>query len=259
MERDILKGLNFAGLPGNSTESPIHMLNMIMENAKEENRELWLLFQDMKKAFDLVPLESLELMLRKLKVLVITISYIMSLYKERQLKIITEYGLTEEITAGNSIDQGEVISPLMWRVFYDPLLDRVQNKTKLGYTVKLNIPAEAYCAIGKEIRQSAIAYADDTTWITNDKKQLEEIIKIVNEFFSMNDIQINGTKSKLIVINTKIPKEERKVIFGDAEVKVENEKVIVRALGIWLDSKMKETLIKNRVKGIVKQITEELK
>ena len=44
MERDILKGSNFAGLPGNSTESPIHMLNMIIENAKKENRELQILF-----------------------------------------------------------------------------------------------------------------------------------------------------------------------------------------------------------------------
>jgi hypothetical protein len=59
-EREILKGPNYAGLPGNSTEQPIHMLNMIMEEAQEKNKEIWILLQDMKKAFDSVPLESLE-------------------------------------------------------------------------------------------------------------------------------------------------------------------------------------------------------
>ena len=33
MRREILKGPNFAGLPGNSTEQPVHILNMMMEEA----------------------------------------------------------------------------------------------------------------------------------------------------------------------------------------------------------------------------------
>ena len=54
VKKNILKGPNFAGLPGDSTETPVHILNSIMEYAKEEKKELWLLFQDMSKAFDSV-------------------------------------------------------------------------------------------------------------------------------------------------------------------------------------------------------------
>src|SRR5260363_407529 len=57
--RNILQGPNFAGLPGNSTEKPIHILNAIMEEAEEKKQELWILFQDMKKAFDSVNLRML--------------------------------------------------------------------------------------------------------------------------------------------------------------------------------------------------------
>jgi len=60
-EKEILKGPNYAGLPGNSTEQPVHILNMIMEEAKEKSKEVWILLQDMKKAFNSVSLESLEL------------------------------------------------------------------------------------------------------------------------------------------------------------------------------------------------------
>ena len=40
VEKEILKGSNYVGLPGNSTEQPVHILNMIMEEAKEKNKEL---------------------------------------------------------------------------------------------------------------------------------------------------------------------------------------------------------------------------
>jgi hypothetical protein len=34
-KKNILKGPNFAGLPGNSTEEPVHIINSIMEDARE--------------------------------------------------------------------------------------------------------------------------------------------------------------------------------------------------------------------------------
>ena len=34
----VLKGNNFAGLPGGSTELPIKIMNMILEDAKEHNK-----------------------------------------------------------------------------------------------------------------------------------------------------------------------------------------------------------------------------
>src|ERR1043165_2815158 len=142
-ERGILKGPNFAGLPGNSTEQPIHILNMIMEEAQEKNKEVWILLQDMKKAFDSVPLESLEWALRRVKIPQKTRKYIINLFCKQQLKIITAYGLTEEITAGDGIDQGEVISPLIWRLFYDPLLEKIQEDKALDYTVEQKIVERA--------------------------------------------------------------------------------------------------------------------
>jgi hypothetical protein len=37
-KKNILEGPNFAGLLGNSTEEPVHIMNMIMEDAKDNNK-----------------------------------------------------------------------------------------------------------------------------------------------------------------------------------------------------------------------------
>src|SRR5437868_12505753 len=100
----MLKGPNFAGLVGSSTESPIHVLSMIIEEAKEKNKELWLMLQDMRKAFDSVSLDSLRLALQRIKVTALSQKFILELFDKRQTKIITALGLTEAITAGDRIE-----------------------------------------------------------------------------------------------------------------------------------------------------------
>src|SRR4029078_13069147 len=87
IEREILKGPNYAGLPGNSTEQPVHVLNMIMEEAKKKNKEAWILLQDIKKAFDSVLLKSLEWVLKRVKIPQKTRKYITNLFHKWQLKI----------------------------------------------------------------------------------------------------------------------------------------------------------------------------
>src|SRR3954447_4375756 len=48
---NVLKGPNFAGLPGGSTNIPIHLINNIIEDAQHSSNELWIFLQDMAKAF----------------------------------------------------------------------------------------------------------------------------------------------------------------------------------------------------------------
>lgn len=51
-QNHILKGNQFAGLPHYSTFKPIRILNKIIQDAKKEKNNLWILSQDLLKAYD---------------------------------------------------------------------------------------------------------------------------------------------------------------------------------------------------------------
>lgn len=85
----------------------------------------------MSKAFDSVSLIGLEKALERIKVPGRFTKLMINLFKNRELSVITQFGPAKSFIAGDGIDQGEVISPLLWKIFYDPLLTEVQyNKTK---------------------------------------------------------------------------------------------------------------------------------
>ena len=86
---------------------------MLIEDAKEEYKQLWLLMQDMKKAFDLVSLEMLDYALKKIRIPSKGINFICNLFHRRSSRIITSLGLTNKFQIKDGIDQDEVISPLI--------------------------------------------------------------------------------------------------------------------------------------------------
>ncbi|GET56608.1 reverse transcriptase family protein [Rhizophagus irregularis DAOM 181602=DAOM 197198] len=259
-KHEILKGPNYAGLPGESTSAPLSIINGILEDAREENKTVWIVAQDMAKAFDSVGMVPLQKALERIRLPPSTINFIINIYKNCKIKIITAYGVTDTFTACDGIDQGEVISPLIWRIFYDPLLHRIQEDEALGYCMELNWPDNVFNNNKRKItvRTAVSAYADDTQWIAKSKNEAEEILLIADEFFDINDIKINGEKTEIIVVNPEESNENERFL----EIGKNNDKVFVnkgsvpiRILGVWFKAdkgdKHIEAIVKKEISTIV--------
>src|SRR6185295_3213600 len=115
--------------------------------------------------FDSVSLYALELAMKRIKIPIVTIDFILNLFYNRQSRVITHWGTTDAIEINDGIEQGEVLSPLVWRIFYDPLLERIQEDSKLGYTLSTAIPYNYNQGYSNKMewRQAVVAFADDTT------------------------------------------------------------------------------------------------
>ena len=110
----ILKGNQFAGLPGTSTFGSIRIVNEIIQDAKEKNKEIWVLFQDLSKAYDRVNIHMLNKALQRLKIPSSFNKLVTNIFTNRKNRIFTDVGITDEYNVIVGIDQGEVLSPLLW-------------------------------------------------------------------------------------------------------------------------------------------------
>src|SRR5256884_6119500 len=259
VNNNILKGLNFAGLPGGTTKTPIHILNNLLEDARDNHKQIWIAMQDMSKAFDSVGMVLLTFALKRIKLPQLAIDFFINLFKDRNMRIITNFGLSDAFTAKDGIDQGEVCSLLIWRIFYDSLLCRIQNDPTLGYTTAVTWPdTNPNRSRVIKSRIAGLAFADDTLWIGHSQSNLQRIIDISNSFFLLNDIEINGNKSKLMVINPPANQVQATVTMGTKrpeKVLFEHPKELVRYLGVWFSAhnskKSQLHIIKQEMEKIV--------
>src|SRR6185369_7154382 len=161
-------------------------------------------------------------------------------------------------------DQGEIISPLLWRIFYDPLLCKIQDNEKLGYTMQCtwqpNMTSQESNKL--ELHSAAIAYIDDTTWVSYSKQNLQMILEDAREFYLANNSQINSSKSVLLNINSTEKNDYDNNVQAGLNrdiVQRMNSKESTRFLGIWLSDKdpKKDTIL--RTQQEIDKITTALK
>ncbi|GBB85062.1 hypothetical protein RclHR1_11630004 [Rhizophagus clarus] len=93
------------------------------------------------------------------------------------------------------------------------------------------------------------------------KDKTEKIVSIVNEFFDINDIKINGEKSEIIIVNPEESNEnDRSLEIGKNKDKVIANKgsVPIRILGVWFKADKEDehtkVIVKKEISTIVMTI-----
>ena len=110
---NILNPNNYVALSNTSTATPIHTLQHIIEDVQTNNKELWLLSQDMSKAYDSVHLPLLAKALQRIKVPNTIINLLNNILTQRQNNIITNHDNTNYYHVQDGIDQSETITLLL--------------------------------------------------------------------------------------------------------------------------------------------------
>ncbi|KAG9297313.1 hypothetical protein G9A89_002002 [Geosiphon pyriformis] len=133
------------------------------------------------------------------------VSFFGNIYENRVNRIITNFGLLNGYVMHNGLDQGEVFSSLLWRIFYDPLLCEVKRHEQFfGYQIDFRFISRSdhiESSSGFSSYFVAGAFVDDTIWVGNCQTATQNILDIASEFFALNDISINNEKTVVIPIN----------------------------------------------------------
>ncbi|GBB98229.1 hypothetical protein RclHR1_31770001 [Rhizophagus clarus] len=195
---NILKGGNFAGLPRGTCRDPIITLESIIHDANHNNSPLWILSQDISKAFDSVNLTMLKFALKQIRLPASAITLILSLFMNRSNQVFTAYGETSSYQIRIGIDQGEVIFPLLWVIYIDPLLTVLKTEMLDPYILRSPTLLSNVLGFSSDIIINNLVFMDDFTLISSSKAGLEHMLSITEEFYALNNTSANHQKYVLI-------------------------------------------------------------
>eukprot|EP00741_Cyanophora_paradoxa_P012877 tig00020629_g12433.t1 len=219
-ENGFLRGANYGFRPGCSTDDALHVFNAVLEDAKQYKKPVYVLLQDIRRAYDSVSWESMELSMRRLLVPEGYIELHRNIFRRRRARAISGHGLSDEFELECGLPQGGVESPLHWLIFYDALLCAQvrmdQHERECGKKVAKTIEQYAHPETAEEpgtayvmgnpretdaaeraarARVSGVAYADDTKWMSGSLRGLQAQADEAGEFFRLHDIEVNAKKT----------------------------------------------------------------
>src|SRR5579871_5745709 len=214
-----------------------------------------MLLMDISKAYDSVSAVMMDLALDRIKIKGKLKKLIMYIFENRENRVIVNKDMTDSFDVEDGLDQGEVWSLILWRIFFDPLLCKLEKMKKdMSYKMKAEeiINIKMKCSRTLQYEVNHVAFMDDANLIAESKDQIIGLYGMCDSFFKMCDIRCNPNKYELLGIN--IEKEEAKeIILAGNKIEINTTIEGVRFLGVWINNKANKKSHVNNIKKLVSQ------
>ncbi|GBB92834.1 hypothetical protein RclHR1_20620005 [Rhizophagus clarus] len=173
-------------------------LESIIHDANHNNSSLWILFQNISKVFDSDNFTMLKFALERIRLPASAIMLLLSLFMNCSNWIFTAHSDTSSYQVHIGIDQGEVISPLLWVIYIDPLLTVLNKEMMDPYILRSSILLLITTDNTSTIAINNLVFMNDSTLISSSKAGLEHMLSITEEFYMLNNTSANHQKYVLI-------------------------------------------------------------
>lgn len=186
-ENSILSNSQRGGRPDMSTYQLIATLLSAISVAKKENKTLWILFLDLKKAYNSVPFWAIKQTLQDTQIPDQFVNAIMNLYDGLQSKINLQGVYSDWFHEERGVRQGDTLSPLLWILFLNPLL-LFWKQSDIGFTHEV----EHAFQLNQRIAASAtdVSFVDDMAVFISNARMLQDATRIATEFFDSYGLEI---------------------------------------------------------------------
>ncbi len=191
---------------GYSTIDQIFVLqSLVQKQTCQKNGRYYMIFIDFQKAFDSVPHNLLLYTLLKHGIHGRIFTVIKSLYSKLKSSIRVKEGVTECFDCTIGTRQGCMLSPFMFTLYMNELIEMLQCFDCKGTYV---------CEEAKNIM--ILMYADDVAEGANAVKKLQDMIDVLNEFCLKWGLRVNMDKTRIVVFRRggKIKKNEKWQLNG---------------------------------------------
>uniref|UniRef100_A0A8C5M2S8 Reverse transcriptase domain-containing protein n=1 Tax=Leptobrachium leishanense TaxID=445787 RepID=A0A8C5M2S8_9ANUR len=217
-------------IPGREArDGTIRTLN-VLHLARHSETPTLLLSTDAEKAFDRVSWPFLFSTLRAMNLPVEFINWIAALYREPNARVRVNGVLSDSFRIQNGTRQGCPLSPLLFALSLEPLLESVRQNVKITGLE------------GTRETHKVSAYADDLIfYITNPLITLPEIVTEFQKYGALSNLKLNLEKSE--VLNLTVQESTERHLRREHPFIWCNTKM--RYLGIWLTKQTQDLYREN--------------
>jgi hypothetical protein len=225
-EKLCTSNLQFSFKEGHSTVNFCLTLKEVIKYYNTRGYDVYACVVDASKAFDRVKHDKLFDLLKKRGILAIALRMIMDMYRRQSSRIFWGSQYSPYFDSQNGVCQGGVASPLLFTVYIDELLQRLEKKG-IG------------CCVGHEWF-GGFGYADDLKLLCPSGKGLQSMVKVCQEFGQEFGVKFNATKSMCIIFT----KSKEKLLQTMPRIEIDGVVLSwvqsVKYLGMYLSSDLSE-------------------
>ena len=149
-----------------------------------DNKETFLTFFDLRKAYDTVWQEALWYKMAKLGIKGKTLKFIMCAYAQSSSSIRTKYGFTDSFQVTRGVRQGCPASPTLFNIYIDDILDDIPEEME----VEVTLNQEEY------MTKTGLMFADDLVTLTNSEEHTKLMCEHVNNWCKKWRMSVNASK-----------------------------------------------------------------
>ena len=172
-----------------STLSPVHSLAnicLVIEKAREFQKNIYFCFIDYAKAFDCVDHNKLWKILKEMGITYQLTCLLRNLYAGQEATVRTGHGTTDSFQIGKGVHQGCILSPCLLNLYAEYImrntgLDEAQAGIKIA---RRNI--------------NNFRYADDTTLMAESEGELKSLLMKVKEKSEKAGLKLHIQKTKIM-------------------------------------------------------------
>jgi hypothetical protein len=162
------------------------VVNEIIEHYMEGNSTVYVALLDATKAFDRVEYPTLFRTLRCKNICPVLCLFLIRLYLSQKIRVRWGSHCSEEAHVSNGVKQGGVLSPLLFTVYIDVLLNDLAS-AGLGCHI-----GNVYCG--------SLGYADDIVLLSPSLCSLNSQLSVCSDFAERYKVQFNPLKTKMLVL-----------------------------------------------------------
>ncbi len=174
------------GIEGNATVDHLIILKQVIDKIRREKKTAYIVFLDVKKAYDKAWLDAILYVLNKNGIEGKNWQMTRLMNTDLKANINTKYGPTQEISIKDSIRQGGVLSVIEYATMIDEISKELQRKDQ-----------------GIDMENSKIGcllWMDDVALIHHDRESLQQMLDTTNDIARRYHIEFGAEKCKVVRI-----------------------------------------------------------